>query len=304
VKPRPARVARARRSRLGRIGRAAWLVALPLVVVGLLKVFVADVYRVDSGSMEPTIRGPGPGGFEATGDGGEAVLVRYAETPRLERHDLVVVLRADEREPIVKRVVGLPGEELRIRDGDLLIDGRKLDPRAPRPPLIPIFDSLRHPLRKYFELEGAWDDAPGDTPGGDPGAVEAPGIGGLSAGGAPARACWRGGLNDDRLDSAGLIVRGREPVGDAALECAVRLLGTGGVLSLSLTEEGDVFELRLAPTRAKTPNGDANGDAAVGPESPLLVRVELLRRGDETLGSGWRRGSRPRARGCSAGRAR
>ena len=233
--------------RLGRVSRALWLVVLPALAVGGLKVFVADVYRVDSGSMKPTISG--------AARGGEAVLVRYVREYEPERFDLVVLLRADEREPLVKRVVGLPGESVLIRDGDLVVDGRKLDPLGPRPPAVPIFDSTRHAIGEHFEFEGEWRVLAG---------------GGIASDGTPARACWRGSLNDDHLDPGGGIVRGRIPVGDVVLECTASLPAASGFLMLSLSEEGDVFELRVEPL----------ADGSAGGGLPTALDMALERRGD------------------------
>jgi signal peptidase I len=213
--------------------RGVLAVAVPVGLVLVLKIYVADVYRVDSGSMEPTIHGPN--------QGAELVLVRYDADPGLARHDLVVLLRPHEREPIVKRVVGLPGEEIQIRGGDLVVDGKKLGPREPRPPPVLIFDSDDHPLGQLFELGGGWKGGSAGPPGSAAVlAVES---------GAAAQASWRGELNDDYLDPAGQRVPGRQAVGDAVIECRLAMTGTrrGGRCTLSLSEEDDLFELHVEP---------------------------------------------------------
>jgi signal peptidase I len=218
-----------------RWSRWALAVAVPVGLVLVLKLYVADVYRVDSGSMEPTIHGPN--------EGAELVLVRYDADPELERNDLVVLLRPAERQPIVKRVVGLPGEELQIQNGDLVIDGKKLGPRDPRPPAILIFDSDDHPLAQHFELSGGWSQGSAGSAGSPLLAVQ---------GGAVAQASWRGELNDDYLDPSGARVPGRQPVGDAVIECRMTMVSTrrGGNCTLSLSEEGDLFELEIEPRAA------------------------------------------------------
>lgn len=70
--------------------------------------------RVRGGSMEPTLRP------------GELVVALPVRRPR--RGEVVLV--ADPRDPTsdnaqVKRVIGLPGETVEVRDGTLLIDGRR-----------------------------------------------------------------------------------------------------------------------------------------------------------------------------------
>ena len=70
--------------------------------------------RVRGGSMEPTLRP------------GELVVALPVRRPR--RGEVVLV--RDPRDPTttntqVKRVIGLPGETVEVRDGTLLIDGRR-----------------------------------------------------------------------------------------------------------------------------------------------------------------------------------
>lgn len=70
--------------------------------------------RVRGGSMEPTLRP------------GELVVALPVRRPR--RGEVVLV--GDPRDPTsgsaqVKRVIGLPGETVEVRDGALLIDGRR-----------------------------------------------------------------------------------------------------------------------------------------------------------------------------------
>ena len=73
------------------------------------------IYIVRGDSMKPTL------------EAGDRLLVRRG-LPRLVRRYDLVVLRdprgGDKR--YLKRVVGLPGEEVSTRDGELLIDGGRL----------------------------------------------------------------------------------------------------------------------------------------------------------------------------------
>ncbi|HEX2252788.1 MAG TPA: signal peptidase I [Thermoanaerobaculia bacterium] len=96
-----------------------------LVVVCSLRSAVADWNDVPSGSMRPTI-------LE-----GERIFVnklaydlkvpftriRIAEWGEPERGDVVVLYSPENGKRLVKRVVGLPGDQLAMRDGRLYVDG-------------------------------------------------------------------------------------------------------------------------------------------------------------------------------------
>ena len=113
--------------------RLIWTVAGLLGLALFVRVFVVGLYYVDSGSMEPTVHG--------APKGGEYLAVRYGGARDLERFDLVVLLPGGgESEARIKRLVGLPGESLILRGGNLWIDGQLLAPNEPRPPLVPCFD--------------------------------------------------------------------------------------------------------------------------------------------------------------------
>ncbi|MEQ8849324.1 signal peptidase I [Botrimarina sp.] len=61
---------------------------------------------------------------------GQRVLVRRWATPR--RWDVVVIRSPeDPRRLLVKRVVGLPGERVALRAGDVWVDGHPAQPRNP-----------------------------------------------------------------------------------------------------------------------------------------------------------------------------
>ncbi len=213
---------------------AVWLaiaaVAVFLTVV-LLRAFVGDLYRVDTGSMRPTIQ---------AGDGrSEWVLVLHGAPDPLRRFDLVVVRDPETGDALVKRVGGLGGESVEIVDGDMLVDGQRLAPDVPRPPPVPIFDSEHHVMGDYFFFRstppGAWTlagrgahlDALDVSPGSESGMM-----------------FFQKPLFDDRLDPDGARVPGTLHVNDAMLWVDVELLAIrdGGAFRLRLVESGDTFE--------------------------------------------------------------
>ena len=115
----------------------SWVRLIAAVV--LLKGFILDQYRIPSGSMEPTLHGD-PAYFS-----GDRVLVnKLAYGLRvpftnawLARWDTpgrweIVTFDSPERDNpnplLIKRVVGLPGEHVRIDGGDIYIDGERVVP--------------------------------------------------------------------------------------------------------------------------------------------------------------------------------
>jgi signal peptidase I len=114
-----------------------WLrpMVLAAAIVFPMKSVFADWNYVPSGSMEPSIRP------------GELVLVnklaydlkvpfttwRLAEWAGPERGDVVVLYSPADGERLVKRVVGLPGDTVEMRDERLWINGRALEYSAAKP---------------------------------------------------------------------------------------------------------------------------------------------------------------------------
>ena len=96
-----------------------------LVVALFIMTFTAQPFRIPSASMEPTLlvgdfllvnKEISPGRFPA-----------LASANQIRRGDLIVFhYPVDPNKSLVKRVVGLPGERIRLRDGRVSIDGRAL----------------------------------------------------------------------------------------------------------------------------------------------------------------------------------
>ena len=119
---------------------ADWIVTL-LVAVLFVLVFEAEVakpYRIPSASMEPTLHcaRPAEGCEAATSDRVIADRLAY-RFHRPQRGDIVVFTapsaaarRCQTGGTFVKRVVGLPGEQLSSQNGRVLVDGRPLDESA------------------------------------------------------------------------------------------------------------------------------------------------------------------------------
>lgn len=214
--------------------RGAWTIAVALAAVLVVKIFVCDVKHVDSGSMAPTILG--------SRENGESVLVLYGDFEP-ERFDYAVITREGETLPIVKRIVGLPTESVRIANGDLWIDGKRLPPSAPRPAPIPLFDDRFQPVADFFETTGE----------------------GLMS--------FHRRLSDGYLDRDGNAVPGETDVNDAIFECEFQADEVAGRAIVELVEQGDVFRFAIEPKSAGTAEASIARRAAAGSEEILAART-------------------------------
>lgn len=95
-----------------------FLIALLLAIV--IRTYVIGPYKIPTGSMMPTFM---------IGDRIFVDKISYRfHGP--ERGDVIVFkYPLDEKKDFVKRLVGLPGDEIEIRDGRIYVNGRPLDER-------------------------------------------------------------------------------------------------------------------------------------------------------------------------------
>ncbi len=101
---------------------------IPAIIIALLiNLFLAQATRVYGQSMEPNLH---------TDERLIVEKVSYKLHPP-QRDDIVVLKVRDEaKELLIKRVIGLPGETVEVRDGKVLINGEPLDePYLARPTL-------------------------------------------------------------------------------------------------------------------------------------------------------------------------
>ncbi len=93
--------------------------AFALMIAALVVVFIVQPVKVEGTSMLPRLHD------------GERIFVNkmiYYGLPPLERGDIVVFwYPEDPSKSYIKRIVGLPGETVQIREGHVLINGRELE---------------------------------------------------------------------------------------------------------------------------------------------------------------------------------
>ena len=90
-----------------------WYVCLVLALVFINKVLILNAY-IPSASMEPTLM---------TGD---YVISTKPNRKHIKRYD-IIIFKGEDDKYLIKRVIGLPGETIKIKDGNVYADGKKLD---------------------------------------------------------------------------------------------------------------------------------------------------------------------------------
>lgn len=123
MSPEPVQRARRHSSTRNTLEWVAVIVGAVLVAL-LIKTFVVQAFRIPSESMVPTL------------EMGDRVLVNKLsyDAHDLNRGDVVVFSRPatlpggpDEPKDLIKRVIGLPGDELLTRDGELYVNDQLLE---------------------------------------------------------------------------------------------------------------------------------------------------------------------------------
>jgi signal peptidase I len=92
---------------------------IPAIIIALvINLFLAQATQVLGQSMEPNLH-------TAQRVVVEKVTYRLFHGPR--RGDIVVIDLPDQSEMLIKRVLGLPGETIEVRNGQIYIEGQLLD---------------------------------------------------------------------------------------------------------------------------------------------------------------------------------
>lgn len=252
------------RLRAPRPGR--WIVPCAgAVLLVLLRLFVLGVYVVPSNSMAPALAAADEGGDARV----LANLLAFAGRPP-SRGDVVVVRVPGEERRLVKRVMGLPGEEISIAGGDLHLGGvrlrkeRDLLDRVKAPLyLLADFEETRNPrgFRQREPLNGGyrWPDGRRE-PGRDP-VPEAVVVAKVRARSAPSTVTL---TLDDGLPARHVVVLSTAVYG-AGASCAGRevaggpafLLKPGGWREVWMTNADRCFRVEIdgvEVARAEVPN--------------------------------------------------
>jgi len=231
---------------LGRIGYAG-------VTVLLFWTLITQHMKVPTGSMQPTILGDHGVGRKYGGDRVLADHMTYLlREPR--RFDIVVFRYPLRRDILfVKRLVGLPGETIEIKGGDIWVDGAI----ARKPPIVQasLWQELfpRHaasPSAKPKEVQNAWS---------------ADGDGGLRKAGA---AAMRLRPRDGKLGVAKFS--GRLDVPDLRVGFTADEAADDAVAVARVTSRGHLVTLEVPGDGADSP-----GSLTVGDGQPVLFDARL-----------------------------
>jgi len=124
---------------------------LVAMVLGPIKSSVADWYDVPTGSMKPTIL-----------EGDRIVVNKLAYDLRVpftdwrlaswggpDRGDVVVCYSPEDGTRLVKRVIGLPGDRVEMRDNQLIINGRPASYEALSAEVIGQIDPAQQPNHQF-----------------------------------------------------------------------------------------------------------------------------------------------------------
>jgi signal peptidase I len=133
---------RVRRTLSGLISEVLGTVLPALLIVLVVNLFLAQATRVEGQSMEPNIHNNQRLVVEKVSyrfhlpERGDIVVLKPPNWKPLQLDRSIVAwfctvlpldCGRDIADPLIKRVIGLPGETIEIRDGNVYIDGRLLD---------------------------------------------------------------------------------------------------------------------------------------------------------------------------------
>ena len=100
---------------MGPFGFMLFALVAVFLIFGFVRPFVAEPFGITTDSMDPTLR---------AGDSVLAVKFAYRlAEPR--RGDVVLFEAPDDGAPTIKRVVGVTGDTVAVRDGVLFVNGEK-----------------------------------------------------------------------------------------------------------------------------------------------------------------------------------
>ena len=90
-----------------------WSFIVAFIIVGAVYIFLGRPFTVSGASMYPTLH-----------NGDRMILSKIGD---INRFDVVVLKAPDENVEYIKRVIGIPGDTLELKQGVLYINGKKIE---------------------------------------------------------------------------------------------------------------------------------------------------------------------------------
>ncbi len=226
---------------LGKGIRASWRPILAGVLLALVvRAYVLDIYGVRKHSMEPTLHAQEQGPSDRV-----AVFKLAYLLHKPKRWDLCVFQREGDPQNIVKRVVGLPGEWLRIEDGDIWVGPKpgflhllKKTPAELSRVLVVLADQDLRPLT--FPADTTWAFEPALW------RPEGKALLALPPPGGAAKLTFRGLVHGGYLGPDGEVRLSVLAVRDFGASLEWEALDPGAVLEIRLEAIGRTFSARIS----------------------------------------------------------
>ncbi len=109
-----------------------------VIVIVLIRTFIITPVRVDGDSMKKNLN-----------DGDILLLYKLSD---IKRNDIVVLKEKIDNEVIIKRVIGLPGEEVKISDGKIYINNEEIEDNYAYGETLDEIDTIKLQDDEYFVL--------------------------------------------------------------------------------------------------------------------------------------------------------
>ncbi|HRV81541.1 MAG TPA: signal peptidase I, partial [Planctomycetota bacterium] len=126
-------------------------ITISIVIIVLFKYFVLEAYKIPTGSMQPTLMGwdNGKGGGVFDRVLVDKLSFEFRDPERFEV--LVFKYPLDKSKNFIKRVWGMPGEDLEVRDGDVFAKKPGEEWQIPRRS-----DALLDSMLRKLDSSGEW----------------------------------------------------------------------------------------------------------------------------------------------------
>ena len=141
--PTPAAAETRPRSRLRGLGEIIIIVAAAFVLALIIQAFVVKSYVIPTPSMVPTLML------------GDRVMVnrfvfRFTEP---KRGDIIVFQTDMRKDPLIKRVIGVGGDRIAVRDGRLFLNGEpQVEPQLRDKVILGEFKEITVPSGEFFMM--------------------------------------------------------------------------------------------------------------------------------------------------------